>query len=222
MPDDAPARLFQAFVSQDPGAAIGVIEHAKRAGVAQVQLFDQLFAPSMSLLGGAWASGVIDEYTFTQAAVIAEQITSFVIPPTSSGDNGVTVLVGTMHHDLHTIDKDITAAALKEAGNRVIDLGADVRPAEFLERAEESGARILIVFAQLIGVAHSVSRVREMFSAGGRNDITLLVAGGPFIADPKLARSVGANGIVRGAESALKLVAKAAARQGQPRQEAAS
>ena len=222
MPDDAPARLFQAFVSQDPAAAIGVIERAKRAGVAQVQLFDQLFAPAMSLLGGAWASGVIDEYTFTQAAVIAEQITSFVIPPTTSGDNGVTVLVGTMHHDLHTIDKDITAAALKEAGNRVIDLGADVRPAEFLERAEESGARILIVFAQLIGVAHSVSRVREMFSAGGRNDITLLVAGGPFIADQKLARSVGANGIVRGAESALKLVAKAAARQGQPRQEAAS
>ena len=222
MPDDAPARLFQAFVSQDPAAAIGVIERAKRAGVAQVQLFDQLFAPSMSLLGGAWASGVIDEYTFTQAAVIAEQITSFVIPPTTSGDNGVTVLVGTMHHDLHTIDKDITAAALKEAGNRVIDLGADVRPAEFLERAEESGARILIVFAQLIGVAHSVSRVREMFSAGGRSDITLLVAGGPFIADPKLARSVGANGIVRGAESALKLVAKAAARQGQARQEAAS
>jgi len=222
MPDDAPARLFQAFVSQDPAAAIGVVEKAKRAGIAQVQLFDQLFAPAMSLLGGAWASGVIDEYTFTQAAVIAEQITSFVIPPTRSGDTGVTVLVGTMHHDLHTIDKDITAAALKEAGNRVIDLGSDVRPAEFLERAEESEARILIVFAQPIGVARSVSRVREMFSAGERNDITLLVAGGPFIADPMLARAVGANGIVRGAESALKLVAKAAARQGGARQGAAS
>ena len=47
-------------------------------------------------------------------------------------------------------------------------------------------------------------------------------AGGPFVADPKLARSVGANGIVRGAESALKLVAKAAARQGQSRQGTAS
>jgi methanogenic corrinoid protein MtbC1 len=222
MPDNAPARLFQAFVSQDPASAIGVIENAKRAGVAQVQLFDQLFAPAMSLLGGAWASGVIDEYTFTQASVIAEQIASFVIPPTTSGDTGVTVLVGTMHHDLHTIDKDITAAALKEAGNRVIDLGADVRPAEFLERAEETGAYVLIVFAQLIGVARSVSRVREMFSAGGRDDIALLVAGGPFVADPQLARSVGANGIIRGAESAIKLVAKAAARQASARRGAAS
>jgi methanogenic corrinoid protein MtbC1 len=168
----------------------------------------------MSLLGGAWASGAIDEYTFTQASVIAEQITSFVIPPTTSGDTGVTVLLGTMHHDHHTIDKDITAAALKEAGNRVIDLGADVRPAEFLERAEESGAKLIIVYAQEIGTARSVLRVREMFATAGHAGVVILVAGGPFVADSGLARSVGANGIVRGAESALKLVAKAAARQG--------
>ena len=212
MADDSAARLYQAFVSQDPAGAIGVIERSKRAGVAQAQLFDQFFAPAMSLLGGAWARGTIDEYTFTQAAVIAEQITSFVIPPTASGDTGITVLLGTMHHDLHTIEKDITAAALKEAGHRVIDLGADVRPSDFLERAEETGARVLIVYAQLAATARSVSRVREMFAAGGRKDVAILVAGGPFTADAKLARAIGANGVVRGAESALNLVARAAAR----------
>lgn len=210
MADDAAARLYQAFVSQDPAQAIAVIEKVKASGVAQTQLFDQLFAPAMSLLGGAWANGTIDEYGFTQAAVVAEQITSFVTPPTTAQDTGITVIVGTMHRDLHAIDKDITAAALKETGHRVIDLGTDVRPAEFLERAEETGARIVIVFAQRVGVAKSVSRVREMFAAGGRDDILLFVAGGPFIADLALAKSVGANGIVRGAESALKLVAKAA------------
>lgn len=214
MADNAPARLYQAFVSQDPAGAITVIERAKAGGVPQAQLFDQLFAPAMSLLGGAWASGAIDEYTFTQAAVVAEQITSFVIPPATAGDTGVTVLVGTMHHDLHETEKDITAAALKEAGHRVIDLGVDVRPAEFLERAEETGARILIVFAEMMATARSVSRVREMFTAGGRDDVVMFVAGGPFSADPQLARSVGANGICRGAESALKLVGKVAGRVG--------
>ncbi len=210
MADDAVARLYQAFVSQDAAAAIDVIERAKRAGTAQVQLFDQLFAPAMSLLGGAWASGTIDEYTFTQAAVVAEQITSFVTPPTTAQDTGITVLVGTMHRDLHTIDKDIAAAALREAGHRVIDLGVDVRPAEFLERAEETGARMLIVFAQMRSTAESVVRVREMFTANGRTNVVLFVSGGPFAADVGLAKRVGANGVVRGAESALKLVAKAA------------
>jgi methanogenic corrinoid protein MtbC1 len=201
-------------VSQDPAGAITVIERAKDGGIPQAQLFDQLFAPAMSLLGGAWAAGSIDEYTFTQAAVIAEQITSFVIPPAAAGDTGITVLVGSMHHDHHAIEKDVTAAALKEAGHRVIDLGVDVRPAEFLERADETGARILIVFAQMIATARSVSRVREMFSAGGRDDLVLFVAGGPFVADVSLARAVGANGICRGAESALKLVARVAAKGG--------
>lgn len=210
MADDAAARLYQAFVSQDPAQAISVIEKVKRGGVAQAQLFDQLFAPAMSLLGGAWANGTIDEYTFTQASVVAEQITSFVTPPATATDTGITVLVGTMHRDHHAIDKDICAAALKEAGHRVIDLGTDVRPAEFLERAEETGARIVVVFAQLMSTALSVSRVREMFSAGGRDDLVLFVAGGPFSADVSFARQVGANGVVRGAESALKLVAKAA------------
>lgn len=212
MADDAAARLYQAFVSQDPAQAISVIEKVKASGVAQSQLFDQLFAPAMSLLGGAWANGTIDEYGFTQAAVVAEQITSFVTPPATATDTGITVLVGTMHRDLHAIDKDICAAALKEAGHRVIDLGVDVRPAEFLERAEETGARIVIVFAQLMSTAMGVSRVREMFSAGGRDDLVLFVAGGPFSADVSIAKTVGANGVVRGAESALKLVAKAASK----------
>jgi len=212
--DDAAARLYQAFVSQDPAQAISVIEKARSAGIAQGQLFDQLFAPAMSLLGGAWASGAIDEYGFTQAAVVAEQITSFVTPPATAQDSGITVLVGCMHRDFHEIDKDIAAAALKEAGHRVIDLGVDVRPAEFLERAEETGARIVIVYAQMVGTATSVSRVREMFATSGREDLVLLVAGGPFSADTSLAKAVGANGVVRGAESALKLVDKASARAG--------
>ncbi len=212
MADDSSARLYQAFINHDPAGAINVIERVKKGGVAQAQLFDQLFAPAMSLLGGAWANGTIDEYTFTQASVVAEQITSFVTPPTAAQDSGITVLVGTMHHDHHAIDKDITAAALKEAGHRVIDLGTDVRPAEFLERADETGARIVMVFAQMISTAKSVVRVREMFSAGGRDDIVLFVAGGPFVADVALAKEVGANGVSRGAESALKLVAKAAAK----------
>lgn len=214
MAEDAAAHLYQAFVDQDAAAAISVIDSVKRTGVPQAKLFDQLFAPAMSLLGGAWASGAIDEYTFTQAAVVAEQITSFVTPPTTAQDSGITVLVGTMHRDQHSIDKDITAAALKEAGHRVIDLGTDVRPAEFLERAEETGARIVIVFASMIGTARAVGRVREMFTGAGREDLVLLVAGGPFAADTAIARDVGANGVVRGAESALKLVTKAAARAG--------
>jgi len=212
--DEYSSRLFAAFVQQDPSQAIDVISAAKGGGVPQDQLFDQVYAPALSLLGGAWASGAIDEYAFTEAAVVAEKVTSFVLPPLAAEDTGVTVLVGAMHHDIHSIDKTIVAAALKEAGHRVIDLGVDVRPADFLARADETDARIVFVFASMASTAASVSRVREMFSAGNRGDVVIFVGGGPFVADASLARSVGANGVARGAESALKLVERIARQAG--------
>jgi methylmalonyl-CoA mutase cobalamin-binding domain/chain len=208
MADDAAARLYQAFVSQDPAQAIAIIQNARARGIEQSLLFDQMFAPAMSLLGGAWASGAIDEYAFTKAAVVAEQVTSFVTPPATAADTGVTVLVGTMHKDVHTADKNIIAAALTESGHRVIDLGVDVLPSEFLERVEETGAQFIIVFAQTASAAASVARVREMLAGNGRGDVVVFVSGGPFAADAARARAVGANGVVRGAESAMKLIAK--------------
>ena len=214
MADDAAMRLYEAFVSADPARAIEVIEAARAGGFAQAQLFDQLFAPAMALLGGAWADGSVDEYGFTQAAVVAEQVASFVTVPATAQDSRVTVLVGTMHRDLHSVDKDITVAALKEAGHRVIDLGTDVLPSEFLERVEETAARIVIVFAQQVRTAIDVVRVREMFAAAGRDDVVMLVSGGPFAASLELARRVGANGVIKGAESALRLVTQAADKAG--------
>lgn len=210
MAADEAAKLYQAFVDQDPASAIQVVERVRASGVAQDALFDAIYAPAMGLLGGAWASGVIDEMTFTQASVVAEQVGSFVMPSVAKRDTGVTVIVGTMHRDHHAINRTIVAATLKEAGFRVNDLGSDVRPADFLERVEETGARILIVFAEMMQTARAVARVREMLSSAGHDDVAVLAGGGPFVADEGLAKEVGANGVVLGAESALKMVARVA------------
>jgi methanogenic corrinoid protein MtbC1 len=123
----------------------------------------------------------------------------------------VTVLIGCMQKDRHAVVKNIVGAALKEAGNRVIDLGVDVRPAEFLEKVEETGARIVVVCAEMMQTARAVGRVRDILATAGHDDVILLVAGGPFEADADVARQAGANGVLRGAESAIRLVARVAA-----------
>ncbi|MCE5202800.1 MAG: cobalamin-dependent protein [Actinomycetia bacterium] len=206
MPDDEASRLFQAFVAQDPASAIQVVERVRSGGVAQADLFDTLYVPAVSFLGGAWAEGAIDEVTFTQASVVAEQIASFVMPPLARPDTGVTLVAGVMHRDHHTVMKDIVVATLKEAGYRVNDLGVDVRPADFLERVEETGARVVLVFAEIMAQARSVARVREMLESQGHDDVVMLVCGGPFAADPALARAVGANGLIASAEGALRVL----------------
>lgn len=200
--------LYRSFIEQDPAGAIQVIERARTSGVAQDDLFDVVYAPAMAALGAAWASAQIDEIAFTQAAVVAEQVGSFVMPQVARRDTGVSLVVGVMHRDYHSIAKNVVAATLNEAGYRVHDLGVDVRPADFLERVEETGARILIVFAETIAAATAVRRVRDMLEQAGRTNVVMLVCGGPFGANAALAKSVGANGVVLGAESALKLLGR--------------
>lgn len=215
MAASAPARLYQALVDGDPARAIAVIERARESGLTQTKLLDTVFVPAMSRLGESWATGAIDEYTFTKAAATAEQIGSFVTPATAARDTGIVVLLGNMHEDHHGIDRAITAAALKEAGHRVIDLGASVLPSQFLERAEETGARIILVFAQSVATAAGVTRIHEMFEAADR-PVALLVSGGPFWADVRLAKAVGANGVFKGAQEALTMVTQAASKLGDP------
>ncbi|MHB1016729.1 MAG: cobalamin B12-binding domain-containing protein [Coriobacteriia bacterium] len=210
MAADAASQLYQAFVDQDPAEAIQVVERVRASGVLQDALFDTLYAPAMGLLGGAWASGTIDEIVFTQAAVVAEQVGSFVMPSAAKRDTGVTVVLGTIHRDQHSIGRTIVAATLKEAGYRVNDLGVDVRPSDFVERVQETGARIVIAFAETMATARSVASIRGVLDAEGVTGVVLLVSGGPFAADGALAREVGANGVVTGAEAALRLVSRAA------------
>lgn len=206
MPDSEAELLFRAFTGNDPATAIRVVEQVRSSGVPQSDLFDALYVPAVALLGDAWARRGIDELAFTQAAVVAEQVSSFVMPPLVRPDTGVGVVLGVMHRDRHSVMKNIVAGALKESGYRVFDLGVDVRASDFLERLEETGARVAIAFAEMLATARAVESVRDLLVAEGRGDVVLLVCGGPFAADPSLARSVGAQGVISTAQGALDVL----------------
>lgn len=200
--------LFRAFVEQDSSRAISVVEAARKQIPERQRLFDELFVPAMTRLGRAWLHAEIDELVFAQAAVVADQLTSFVVPRAAASDTGVTVLVGSVSGEHHSIGRNMTAAALKEAGHRVIDMGPDVSTAEFLEKVEETGARIVIACAETMATSQKVASVRALLDGGGHEGVVLLASGGPFDADPRLAREAGANGVVRGAENSIRVVGK--------------
>lgn len=208
--EDAAEGLYRALAGRDPAAAINAVDAAKAAGIPHGELFSRVFVPALAMLGEKWAAGELDELAFTEAAVAAEQVTSFVIPPATSPDRGVTVVVGCMQGDRHDLRKNLFAAALKTAGYRVLDLGVDVSPSEFLSGVDETGARIVLVFAEMVATASAMRRVRDIFEAATRGDVTLLAVGGPFEADPEVARLLGANGVANSAQSVLRIVDRVA------------
>jgi methanogenic corrinoid protein MtbC1 len=205
---DAAIRLYEALITRDAGVAIEMIEEAKALGSTDDQVFDELYAPALACLGGAWATGGIDEATFARSAVIADQIAPFVVPSAVPRDRGVGVVIGTAKGDRHSVLKNIVASVLSEDGYRVSDLGVGVPTWEFLAAIEQTGARMAIVCVESAPAILGVQHLRTRLDRRGRNEVIVLAAGGLFVAEPARARNAGAHGVITSAAGALTVLAR--------------
>src|SRR3972149_4541906 len=89
-------------------------------------------------------------------------------------------IIGTVKGDVHSIGKDLFGTLLKVAGFEVHNLGVNVHPGKFLEKAEETGAEILGLSALMTTTMPGMREVIEFFQAKGiRDKHTILVGGGP-------------------------------------------
>lgn len=113
-----------------------------------------------------------------------------------------TVVIGTVEGDLHDIGKNLVAMMLKGANFRVIDLGVNVTPAQYLEAAREHKADIVGLSALLTttmpGMRDTVTHLRN-------NGITskIIIGGAPITQE--YADDIGADGFSGDAPSAVDL-----------------
>lgn len=89
-----------------------------------------------------------------------------------------TVVLGTVHGDLHDIGKRLVGIMLEGAGFRVIDLGVDVLPQTFAEAARQHGAQIVGVSALLTTTMKNIREVIAELDAGGLRDRVKVIVGG--------------------------------------------
>jgi methanogenic corrinoid protein MtbC1 len=104
----------------------------------------------------------------------------------------------------------------------VHDLGVDISPAQFLDKAEETGARVIGASAMMYSTAKNVARLREEIDRRGRTGrIQLAVGGAVFKLRPELVEAFGGDGTAASAveASALfeRLWQRACAAAGEPR-----
>jgi corrinoid protein of di/trimethylamine methyltransferase len=104
-----------------------------------------------------------------------------------------TVVIGTIHHDLHDIGKNIVSTFLEISGFEVYDLGIDVPADEFVDKAEEKEANIIALSALLSTTAPYMKDViAELNRRGLRSKYTVMVGGG--IITQEFADEIGADG----------------------------
>ena len=104
---------------------------------------------------------------------------------------GVAV-IGTVKGDLHDIGKNLVRMMLKGCGIEVYDIGVDVSPEAFADKAEEVGAQIVCLSALLTTTMPSMKDVIDEFTKRGIRDKYIFMIGGAPITT-NFAKEIGAD-----------------------------
>jgi 5-methyltetrahydrofolate--homocysteine methyltransferase len=102
-----------------------------------------------------------------------------------------TVVVGTVAGDLHDIGKNLVAMMLEGAGFKVFDLGVDVAPETFVEKALEEKGDIIALSALLTTTMQSMGDVVNLIKEKGLSSLKVIIGGAPV--DEAFREEIGAD-----------------------------
>ena len=111
-------------------------------------------------------------------------------------------LIGTVQGDLHDIGKNLVMMMLKGAGFEVVDLGTDVSPDAFVERAKESKAQLIGLSALLTTTMPAMEKTIQAIKDAGLSAKTM-VGGAPVT--QAYADKIGADGYAADAATAVDI-----------------
>ncbi|HEY5563027.1 MAG TPA: corrinoid protein [Clostridiaceae bacterium] len=101
-------------------------------------------------------------------------------------------VIGTVKGDLHDIGKNLVRMMLKGAGIEVYDLGTDVTPEAFADKAEEVGAQIVCLSALLTTTMPAMKEIIDEFTKRGIREKYIFMIGGATITT-NFAKEIGAD-----------------------------
>jgi 5-methyltetrahydrofolate--homocysteine methyltransferase len=200
---------------QDMAAAVIYGEHhevdalTRRAldeGVGALEIMDDGLISGMGLMGIKFRENhvFVPEVLSSARAMKAGMAHIEPILSRSGVEPLATVVMGTVRGDLHDIGKNLCIMMLNGAGFRVVDLGVDTSPDEFIEAVEEHDAPLLGMSALLTTTMPNMARTIEAFiDADLRDDVQIMVGGAPVTAE--FAEDMGADGYAKDALACVAL-----------------
>jgi 5-methyltetrahydrofolate--homocysteine methyltransferase len=114
-----------------------------------------------------------------------------------------TVVIGTAKGDIHDIGKNLVAILLEGSGFKVADLGVDVTPERFIERATEVKADVIAMSALLTTTMQSMGEVVSLIKAK-HLPFRVIIGGAPV--DQAFCREIGAEAYGADAADGLRKV----------------
>jgi len=173
------------------------------------RVLTEVLEPTLLRIGEEWRSA--GTFTIAQAFVagkVAEDMLTQIayqnkgpILPTKGP-----VVIGNIEDDFHALGRRMVGVLLRTNGWNVHDLGNDVLPAAFVDKAVEVGARVIGASAMMLTTARNIRHLRDEIDRRGlAGRIQLAVGGATFLLMPDLVKEVGGDGTAANALMAAEL-----------------
>ena len=174
-------------------------------------VMNDILEPVLEEIGNRWADESISLAQGYVAGKVAEDMLLKIHESIKDAfdkqlDKGP-VVVGNIEDDYHSLGRKLVSVFLQTAGWTVYDLGNDVSAKEFVDKAVETGARVIGVSAMMYTTAGNIRKVRdEIVRRNLSTRIRLAVGGAVFKIRPELVREVGGDGTAASCFKAPKLI----------------
>ncbi len=116
-----------------------------------------------------------------------------------------TVVLGTVHGDVHDIGKNLVGFMLESNGYKVIDLGTDVPAERFVEAVRAESAQVVAISALLTTTMLGMGDVvKALEDAGLRDQVKVIIGGAPV--SQKFAQDIHADAYAANAPQGVNVI----------------
>ncbi len=196
--------LIEAVTKGDISKAVAETQKAIDAGSFIQAIIDEGLIAAMDEVGDNFSKGTIFVPQMLRSAKTMQECMKLLEPLLKEGDASSKgkVIIGTVKGDLHDIGKNLVAMMMEGAGFTVTDLGVDVSPEKFVQKAQEVEPDIVAISALLSTTMPAMPQTIEALQkAGIRDKVKVIIGGAPVTA--KYAQEIKADSYGADAGSAV-------------------
>lgn len=188
----------------------GLLDASKKAaaeelakGVAPLDIINQKMIPALDFVGHGFENKTMFLPQLLMSADAAKAAFDVIRESVGAGEaQGETVIIATVHGDIHDIGKNIVKVLMENYGYKVIDLGKDVPVETIVSTAEQTGAKAVGLSALM---TTTVAAMEETIKALRVKCDCKIVVGGAVLTED-YAQAIGADYYAPNAVSAVNQV----------------
>lgn len=187
-------QLMQAIIDGEGDDAVGLVDLLLQGGVAPDKIIDLGLIEGMKIVSDKYER---KEYFVPDLAASAEAMSDALktlmphlqrLTETNKG----TIVIGVVKECSQEIGKNIVAATLSAAGFMVHDLGINVSPEEFVQKAKETTADIVAMGSPMLQTIKYFTETVDLLKREGLRDKIKVLVGGAAT-NRKTPEAVGAD-----------------------------